>query len=166
MSEIIFRWDGEAFVPWGRFQKLCDKEYVIGHDYRLEAVNQRSQATHNHFFAAIASAFENLPEDVAAQFASPEHLRKYALIKAGFADERSIVASSKAETLRIAAFVKPMDEYAMVTVKGAVIKVYTAQSQSMKAMGKADFQASKQACLEIVSAMIGVKPEDLSREAA
>lgn len=165
MIPLIYKWQGDAMTPLPRFAKLADKQFVVGQDYRLDEVQERSQASHNQFFAAIADAFDSLPEELAARFATPEHLRKYALIQSGYADERPIVASSKAEALRIAAFIKPMDEYAVVTVKGAVVRVYTAQSQSMKAMGKADFQASKNACLEVVAALIGVKPDELVRQA-
>lgn len=154
-------WDGEAFVPIPRFAKLCDREFVIGQPYPLVVQEDRSQAAHNHFFAALQEGWKNLPEDVAERFPTAEHLRKYALVKAGFADERSIVCASKAEAQRVAAFVRPMDEYAVIVVREATIKVFTAKSQSMRAMGKADFQASKEAVLDVVSGMIGVKTGEL-----
>lgn len=154
-------WDGEAFAPLPRFAKLCDREFVIGQPYPLVVQEERSQAAHNHYFAAIQEGWKNLREDVAERFPTAEHLRKYALCKAGFADERSIVCASKAEAQRIAAFVRPMDEYAVIVVRDATIRVFTAKSQSMRAMGKADFSASKEAVLDIVSGMIGVKAGDL-----
>jgi hypothetical protein len=163
MIPLVYKWQGDAMIPLPRFAKLADKQFVVGQDYRLDEVQERSQASHNQFFAAIADAWDSLPEEWAARLPSPEHLRKFALVRAGYADERSIVASSRAEALRIAAFIKPMDEYAVVTVKGAVVRVYTAQSQSMKAMGKADFQASRNAVLEVCAAMLGVKPDELVR---
>ena len=55
----------------------------------------------------------------------------------------------------MAAFVKPMDEFAIVTVSEAVVNVWTAKSQSVKAMGKKDFQASKDAVMAILAEMIG-----------
>ena len=51
------------------------------------------------------------------------------------------------------------------TVREAVVTVYTAKSQSLRAMGKADFQASKDAVLGIVSEMVGTTPAELRREA-
>ena len=68
---------------------------------------------------------------------------------------RSIVASSKAEALRVAAFIRPVDEFAVVTVIEAVVTIYTAKSQNMRAMGKKGFRASADAVLDFVSAMIG-----------
>jgi len=41
------------------------------------------------------------------------------------------------EAQRIAAFIKPMDTYAMVIVNECVVTVYTAKSQSLKAMASA-----------------------------
>ena len=156
---LMFWWDGEAMRPLR--QRLADKHFTVGERYTLVEQHERSAASHAHFFALIAEAHANLPEDQAERFQTSEHLRKYALIKAGFRDERSIACSSKAEAQRVAAFVTPMDGYALVAVKDAVVVVYTAKSQSYRAMGKDDFQRSKEAVLEIVSAMIGVTPKQL-----
>ena len=57
----------------------------------------------------------------------------------------------------MAAFVRPMDEHAVVLISEAVVSVYTAQSQSFRAMGKERFQASKDAVLEALADMIGVE---------
>lgn len=160
---IEFTWDGEAMVP--RHPQRADRYYTVGERYPLLVHEARSMQSHSHFFAALHEAWTNLPEDQAALFPTVEHLRKWALIKAGFADERSIVCSSKAEAARLAAFIRPMDEFAVVTVKEAVVRVYTAQSQSMRAMGATEFQRSKQAVLDIVSAMIGTDPDALSANA-
>ena len=160
---VAFRWDGEAMLPL--HPRIADKQYVVGEIYRLEPREERSAASHAHYFASITEAHSNLPDDSAERFPTPDALRKFALIRAGFRDERSIVASSKAEALRLAAFIKPMDEFAVVTVKDAVVIVYTAKSQSMKAMGKADFEASKKAVLDIVAQMIGSNADTLQRNA-
>jgi len=166
MTPIIAQWNGEAFVPMRRFMRAIDRECVIGEFYRLSEENERSAATHRHYFACINEAWTNLREDLAERFPSAEHLRKYALIRTGFHDERSIVCASKAEAQRVAAFVKPMDTYAVVLVSEATVQVFTAKSQSMRAMGKQDFQRSKDAVLEFVSNMVGVKVEDLARAEA
>lgn len=160
---IVFTWDGEAFVP--KVPRLADKYFVVGEMYPLIVHEERSGVSHRHYFAAIHDAWQNLKEDIASEFATSEHLRKWALIRAGYCDRRSIVCASKAEAVRFGAFVKPMDEFAVITVSEATVTVYTAQSQSMKAMGAKVFQESKTAVLEIVAAMVGVKPAELQREA-
>jgi hypothetical protein len=122
-------------------------------------------ASHNQYFAAVTEAWKNLPEEYADQFPSVDHLRKWCLIKAGYRDERTIACSSKAEAQRIAAFIKPMDSFAVVVVREATVAVYTAKSQSMKAQGKKDFQESKAAVLEILAGMIGTSSETLKNNA-
>lgn len=169
MSEAapaLFVWDAGRSVMVPVRRTVADKTYVDGEDYRLGVIEERSQNSHSHFFAALHDAWMNLPEDQAERWPTSEHLRKWALIKAGFADERSIVCASAAEAQRVAAFVKPMDGYALVTVFEACVRVYTAKSQSRKAMGAKDFQASKTAVLEIISAMIGVTPAQLEKASA
>lgn len=156
---IEFAWDGEAMVPATRFMaKLADQHYVIGERYRLVEEHGRSAKTHNHYFAAINEAWRNLPETLAEDYPTAEHLRKKALIRSGYADERSIVCASKAEAQRVAAFVKPYDHYAIVAVSEATVRVYTAQSQSARAMGAKVFQESKQAVLDFVDKLLGVPP--------
>lgn len=153
MKPLALRYTGaghfEATAPY------VEAGYEQGRVYRMAPVDDRSSASHRHYFAAIASAWSNLPDELAGEFPSPEHLRKYALIKAGFADRRSIVTASRAEAMRVAAFVQPLDEFALVATDAATVTVWTAHSQSVRAMGKAEFQRSKEAVLDIVSAMIG-----------
>ena len=87
------------------------------------------------------------------------------LIRAGYRDERTIVAASMAEAQRIASFVRPLDEYAVVQVHEATVSVYTAKSQSARAMGKAAFQQSKRDVLDALSEMIGVERKALDANA-
>lgn len=164
-APIPFEWTGDCFVPRPGFAKVCDREFVVGQVYRLVEEQERSAATHRHFFACVNAAWENLPDHLAPNHPTPDHLRRFALIRAGYADSRQIVASSKAEAVRLAAFVKPMDSYAVVTVSEAVVTVFTARSQSMKAMGKKDFAASKEAVLTVIAEMIGTTPEALAANA-
>lgn len=158
-----FSWDGENFVP--RVPRLADKHYVVGLSYRLVPHEERSMRSHRFYFASVNEAWKNLPEDMADRFPTADHLRKYALIKSGYRDERSIVCSSKAEALRVGAFIRPMDEYAVVVVRDAVVTVYEAKSQSMRAMGKKTFGASKEAVLDTVASMIGTTPGTLTANA-
>jgi hypothetical protein len=162
---IVCRWTGDAFEPLGRSKREADAEYVIGEVYRFTRYEERSEASHRHFFAALHESWANLPADLSERFPTSERLRKFALIKSGFATQRQLVASSRAEALRLAAFVAPMDEYALVETRGAVVTVWEAESQSMRAMGKKRFAESKDAVLGFCAALIGVEPETLSREA-
>ena len=163
---IVCAWDGEHLTPVGQtWARRADAQWVVGERYYVEIRQERSQASHRAYFASINEAFQNLPEDVAERFPSPDALRKYALIKAGYCNSDSIVAGSKAEAQRLAAFVRPREQFAVVTVKDAVVTVYTAHSQSVRAMGKAYFEKSKAAVLDIVAQMIGTTAPALERNA-
>jgi hypothetical protein len=164
MTPQPFRWAGDAMIPLR--PKMADALFVIGETYTLVEHLERSHASHNHFFASVAEGWKNLPESVGERFPTPDALRKWALIKAGYRDERSIVCASKAEATRVAAFIKPMDDFAVVVASEAVVIVYTAKSQSMKAMGKEAFQASKQSVLDIIGDLIGVAPAQLENAEA
>lgn len=164
---ILCAWTGEEMRPVnGLWAKRADQQWVIGEKYMVEIRHERSSASHRQYFAAINECWQNLPAALAAQFPDPERLRKYALCMTGYRDERSIVCSSRAEARRIAAFIAPMDDYAIVSVNEAVVVVWTAKSQSTRAMGKAQFQASKEAVLEFLASLIGTTPGALERAVA
>jgi hypothetical protein len=158
---MIMTWDGEALKPVRRFQKIADQRLVVGEQYRVDPEEERSLQSHQHYFAIVNEAWRNLPEGVAERFPTQEHLRKWALIKAGYFDNRSVVCASKAEASRVAAFVRPLDEYAVVVVSEAVVTIYTAKSQSTRAMGKESFQASKNAVQGVLAELVGVTSEAL-----
>jgi len=166
MDTIITRWTGEAFAPLPHFRKRCDMDLVIGEVYRLTIQEERSDVSHRHYFAAVHEAWINLPEDQAERWPSSEHLRKWCLIRAGYSDQRQIVCASKAEAQRVRAFIAPMDDYAIVTAQEAVVTVFTAKSQSTKAMGRKEFQESKQRVLDMLAEMIGVRPAELEKAEA
>lgn len=151
---MLFEWSGEAMVPGRRFHNVANATFTVGEVYRMEVQEQRSLISHNHYFATLQGIWESLPERYGDQITSVEHMRKWALIRTGFRDERSIVCASKAEAARVAAFIKPMDEFAIVVVSEATVSVYTAKSQSMKAMGAKEFQRSKEAVLDYCQGML------------
>jgi len=67
--------------------------------------------------------------------------------------------------LKMVAFAEAMDDYAIVIRRHDVVTVFTAKSQSQKAMGKKAFQESKQAVLDILSEMVGVSAQELQQNA-
>lgn len=164
-APILYQWSGEAMVPHRRFQAECDSSFVVGESYRLAIHEDRSTASHNHEFAFVAEAWAQLPEHLTEQFRTPEHLRKRALIDAGYFNQQEVDAGSHAAALRVANFIASMDEYSVVVVRGPIVVVRKPKSQSRRAMGAKEFQESKQAILEIISALISVKPETLTQNA-
>lgn len=145
--------------------RAAAQQFVVGRTYSLEVQEPRSSAQHKYYFSAIAEAWRNLPEALAEEYPDSETLRKKALIRTGYRDERSIVCASKAEARRVAAFIEPMDRYAIVTVSEAVVRVYTARSQSVRAMGRAEFGESVEKVLAFCANIIGVSGGELDRNA-
>lgn len=166
-APLQFRYEGDGeFRPVsGYWARRADLAYVVGETYQLVEHNDRSANSHRHYFACLNEAWSNLGDEHLEQYPTAEHLRKKALIWKGYRDERSIVCSTNAEAQRIAAFVKPMDDYAIVTVKDAVVRVWTAKSQQMKAMGNRDFQQSKSDVLDFVAGLLGVDADELGKAA-
>lgn len=164
-TPIIFDWTGEAMVPLGRFRKLCDKQFVVGEQYRMEAIEERSMASHRQYFAAIHDAWMNLPENIAEQYPTSEVLRKRALIEAKYYDEEILDCGTKAAALNVAPAIRRRDDFAIIHVRGQFIIIRTAKSQSMRSMGKDVFQKSKQDVLDTIAALIDVSRGTLQKEA-
>lgn len=164
-TPITFAWDGEAMTPLPRFVRECERRFEVGKPYPLEVREARSSNTHRHYFAAISDVWSNLPDEIAQQFPTAEHLRKWALIKANYCDTRDHVCTSNAEARKLAAFIGPIDSYAIIEVRGPVIRLHTAKSQSVRSMDRRTFQESKQAVLEIISHLVGLTASDLSANA-
>jgi len=157
-------WDGEVFRPI--HPRRADNYLTVGERYSLVQYEERSSASHNHEFAWLKEAWLSLPEHLAEKFPTSEHLRKWALIRAGYSDSHTIVCSSKAEAVRVAAFIRPMDEFAVVVVQGATVTRYTAKSQSKRAMGAKTFYESKERIMEVVARMLDVEPQELPQARA
>ena len=156
----------KVMVPHQRFRQLCDRQFSLDEDYPLAPVENRSMASHNHFFASIQEAFDNLPEAWAQEFPSAEHMRKWVLIEVGFfhLEEHDFDTEKDAKTF--AAAVRRRDEYARIKRVGTSVLIKTAKSQDHRSMKKEEFQASKVAVLEYVSEIIGVKRQEIENSAA
>lgn len=161
---IPFRWMGDGFAPLNdHWAREADKYFVVGEVYPIEVHEDRSTASHHHYFAAVNEAWQNLPEAMSTRFPTPEHLRKYALIQCGYRAERSVVCANHAAAKRMAAFITPLDDFAFVAASGNLVTVWTAKSQSYRSMGKKDFAESKDAVLGYVANLIGSTPAMLSK---
>lgn len=166
-APMIYEWSGEGMVPVGpRFKKEADASFVIGQRYRLTDIEDRSDASHKHEFAWLREAWHQLPEDLAAEYPTPEHLRKRALIEAKYYNETIVDAGSNAAAIRVASAFRAREQFAVVIVRGPLVAIREAMSQSRRAMDGKTFQESKQKVLEIVADMIGVGVDELNRNAA
>ena len=69
-----FTWNNGMMVPAN--PQAVAKAFVEGRRYWLEEVSERSWISHQHQFAFVNQAWDNLPEALADTFPTPEHLRK------------------------------------------------------------------------------------------
>lgn len=157
-------WTGDDFRPIsGRFHRLCAEKFGQGEVLDFDPERPRSMVSHNHEFAALADMWASLPESLSEMpyAKSPETLRKHALIATGFCDVQTVACGSAAAAERVAAFSRNLacqaHGYAVVSVEGSTVRVFTPESQSMRAMGAKRFGESKRAILEWVDGLLGVR---------
>lgn len=150
---------GGSLLPVGDIARQKLASMPEGQRVTVELDWSRSRASHNHHFAEVEAYWQSIPERHMGQpwAASADHLRKHCLIATGYCDTYQVDAGSNAAALRIIPHLQAAEVgkhgYAIVQVSGPVIRVWTPRSQSMRAMGNKDFQASKQAVLDHLETM-------------
>ncbi len=143
---------------------LSDGEIVS-----CEIDRQRSMKSHRHQFAWINDAWANLPERLMLQpwAETPETMRKHALIATGYHQLAVIDCGSNAAAGRVKAALVAAESrahgYALGQVRGPVVRVWTPESQSVRAMGSERFKESKRAILDWMAGQLEVDPADLER---
>jgi hypothetical protein len=152
------RWNGVAFFP--SRPELAERQFRPDQFYLLEVHHERSLARHRAYFASINEAWSSLRVD---DFPTPEHLRKFALIRTGYYDERVLVCDTAAQAERVSSFVQPLDGFAVIVRDDNLVRVWTAKSQSYKAMGRDEFNRSMSDVLDYVADLVGVRREELDR---
>lgn len=162
----LFIWDGEAKVMRPRVVGLASQRFVNGETYALIDVEDRSVKSHDHEFAWLSEAWKSLPEHLTELYPTATHLRKRALIQAGFYNETIIDAGSNAAALRVAVAIRSLDEFALVFVRNVFVVRREAKSQSRRSMDKAEFQASKDGLMVVVAELLGVPVGDLPKHEA
>jgi hypothetical protein len=162
---VVFIWTSDGrMAPMPRFKKICDAQFIVGEEYPLTLLEARSRNSHNHFFATVHEAWKNLPEDIASDFPSTEHLRKWALCKTGWSTMKTFPCETHDHARNLAIFARSADEFAVIEVRGNIVRIHQAKSQSAAAMGKDEFQKSKTDVLDKIAELIEVTPKQLRRE--
>ena len=162
---LVFTWNGEAMVPAsGYWMRQANEHFYVGQRYRMVEEAERSPISHRHEFAWLKSAWDSFPDELLDQYPNTEILRKHGLIAKGHCTMKQYPCPTVAEAERLAAILKPLDAYAIVVQRGPVVTVYTAVSQSKKAMGGPAFQQSKSDLMEFVGDLLGVDPQTLGQQ--
>lgn len=158
-----FQWTEGMFVPERRAMAYWQEQLQEGDVVTFERHEERSTASHNHYFACIKTAWDNLPEQD-ERFPTPDALRKWALIRSGYCTENTIVCDSVEQAHLIASFLGNQ-EGTIIVVRENIVKKYTAKSQSNAVMGKDEFQRSKTDVLDTIAELIAVKRSRLEKNA-
>lgn len=171
---MMFRakWDGQTLTPIGVYGLSTARDQMeVGDVVVVEVDHPRSANSHRHQFAEIADAWRHLPEAAQdnAWAASPETLRKHALIVTGYRNTYQIDCGANATADRVKKALHDAEAgkhgYAIAQARGPVVIVWTPESQSMRAMGAKRFQQSKDAVLNWIAQQIGVTPAQLAQMA-
>lgn len=162
---VVCIWDGNVMIPMPRFKRLCDAQFEVNGEYPLMIVENRSMASHNHYFAALHEGYLNLAEEYAQEFDSEEHLRHWCLCKSGFCTTTTYVLNTAEDARKLRDALKKENASTIVGVTGNVAKVYTPESQSLAAMKKERFEDSKRAVLDLVASMARTTPAELKKNA-
>lgn len=162
--------DGRSLVPDGNHATAALHDRLgAGEVVHVDLDPERSAKSHKHAFAFIRTTWLNLPDDLkdAPYAATSETLRKHGLILAGYRHVEMMPCGTEARAERFAVSMSNLaarlNGYAITSVEGAVAYCFTAESQSLKAMGGRRFQASKQALLEWCASLLNVSADDLAR---
>lgn len=155
----------KVMVPKPRYGNVCAKQFVEGHEYPLVILDARSRASHNFYFACLAEGFNNLPENIAARWPTPEHLRAWLLIESGWCEEDEFTLDDEAEAKTAMTKIRKRQPYARIIRNGRKVIVQYAVSQSAAAMGKDKFEASKKDVLDLLEHLTNVPRGALAKNA-
>lgn len=163
-----------ALVPNKRWAKIAAKQFREGEEHPMVVLEPRTRASHSHFFAVLNEGFQQLPEDIAPRFPTPEHLRHWLLIEAGWCTEAEYDASDwgiKSErefgkwSQNMAVILRKNSPFCRIYPSYPKLIVRDAMSQSAGAMDSHTFEASKRAVLDMLSGLIGVRTSELQKNA-
>lgn len=154
--------------PIPRMRRLADDQYVAGEEYPLDLLHNASDRSRRHYFASVKNAWDNLPDEIALQYPTPEHLRKKALVACGYATHRVLVLASPKEARKAGTEMRQIDPYAVLEISGNVLNIWQARSQQQSkmkgGMSAAEFKESKKAVLDWCAGLIGTTRDTLERQ--
>lgn len=154
--------DGEvetvwAMVPSMRYRKVAERQFGAGGEYVLEPVSERSLASNSQYHAALRDLFDSVPETLQARWPNIEHFRAWLLIETNWYDE---IEAPDGKPLVITN--RP---YVRVIKRGNRTIILAPKSQSMRAMGKSEFEQSKRDVLDLAAQIVGTTRTEAIRNA-
>lgn len=160
---VMFEWTAEGVMaPLPRFKRLCDRQYAVHEQYALAPVDNISDSSRRGFFGAIRETWRNLPEDD-NRFPSEEHLRKRALVGAGWAAHSQYVLDTPTDAKKLAVILRRHDEYAVIRVSGNTLDVWVAKSIGGGQITPEEWKQVKPRALDWAAAQIHVRRTELEK---
>lgn len=117
------------------------------------------------FFAALRDAHANLRPEHLERWPNAEILRKHGLIAIGYCDAVTVACGSKASAPQIANTFRLLNQYAIASVKGDVVTVFTARSMSRRALPKKEFLEVSRRLFNWLYAETGIDAEKAGQAA-
>lgn len=169
LRPLPFEWNGEAMIPSERFRALAKRQFVKGRSYVLEPHDPVTHKERGFYFASIKEAHDNLSPEAVANYPTPEDLRKWALIKAGWRHENFTVCESADQAAMLAAFLRKLPGHKIIDLRDNVVRLYLARSQKIGDpddgyMTQEEWKKSKQDVLDVLSQTIGVTRRELEKQ--
>ena len=158
-------WTGASFVPENADMRYCQHWFGAGEVFVLDPEQERDMNSHRHYFAQLKEVWRNLPERLEKKYPTEDIFRKKLLVECGYFHLEEIVCDTARDAVTVASFMAPLDPSTTIVVRGRCIAKYTAQSQSVAAMGKREFQKSKWDVLDLAASLIKVTTKQLEKAA-
>lgn len=149
--------------PVHRMDKLEE-----GATYNVSLAKDRSPETHKHFFAVLADAYHQIPDE-RQHWRDPEHLRKVLLCQVGWCNQTDTVLSSEEDALKYAAVIDQLDPYSVKQVEGNIVRHWIPKTMAVArgnngGMSAKDFQRVKQKIFDILDDYLGVPRGTLAKQ--
>ncbi len=160
---VMFTWtDDGVMAPLPRFRALCDRQYAVGEEYALGPVENIPGNSRAPLFIAAKETWNSLPEDD-DRFPTPEHLRKRALVRAGWATHAQYVLDTPKDAKALALALRQHDGYAVIRISGSTVEVWTAKSIAAGQISAEEWKVVKERALAFLATVTGVTSGELQR---
>ena len=168
MVDLYMRRHGCDLRPCSKETFARVAELPEGVTLRCQVSKPRSNPAHRMFFGIIAVAFEQWPENAKFKPTSVEHLRSWALIKAGHYNSLDVPAHNPkvaaAIVIKLVEAVKADDKHPIIWAMKDSVRVYTPKSVAYSEVAQADFSKISEAVYTEIEKVLGVPIAELRRQ--
>ena len=123
----------------------------------LDDSYDHSDPARRRYFAHIRDVWDSLPDHRRELHLTPKHLRKWALVKAGYCDTNIVNCGSKRAAIEVAAMAKRLDTFCVTDIRGSVVVIHTALSQTKRMQPRKIFLECAAAVERVLDDMIDRK---------